>query len=99
MFHRQGDGDQWRMLSDHRCQDRSARQYGAELRSSRAELPSSIVRIHVLVSALKMMVTDDDDNDNDAAADDDGEQGGEEEGTYLIICRGSMGEGYGDTLC
>ena len=29
---------------------------------------------------------------------DGGEQGGEEEGTYLIMCEGSMGEGYGDKL-
>ena len=42
---------------------------------------------------------DDDDNEDDADDDDDGEQGGEEEGTYLIMCGGSMGEGYGDTLC
>ena len=42
--------------------------------------------------------TDDNDNEDDDD-DDDGEQGGELEGTYLIICGGSMGEGYGDTLC
>ena len=39
------------------------------------------------------------DNDNDNEDDDDGEQGGEEEGTFLIMCGGSVGEGYGDTLC
>ena len=39
------------------------------------------------------------DNDNEDDNDDDGEQGGEEEGTCLIMCEGSMGEGYGDTLC